>query len=126
MRSEKVKSEIVLECRRKLIFMREELLNRMRGTKFEITAHDKMSGDEVDQTVAQALENEYAIRQSRIRNQLLEIENALARIQRGEFGICEETQEIIEEDRLLALPYTRLSIEGAEIREAMSKRFVRL
>lgn len=126
MRNEKVKSEIVMECRRKLVLMREELLNRMRGTKLEVTAHEKMSGDEVDQTVAQALENEYAIRQSRIRNQLLEIDNALGRIQRGDFGICEETQEIIEEDRLLALPYTRLSIEGAEIREAMSKRYIRI
>ena len=34
--------------------------------------------------------------------------------------------EIAEEDRLLALPFTRLSIEGAEIRESVAKRFARL
>jgi len=125
MKKELLNSQIVIECKRKLILMREELLNRMRGTKLEITAHDKMAGDEVDQTVAQAFENEFASRQSRIRHQLLEIENALGRIQRGEFGFCEETNEPIEADRLLALPFTRLSIEGAEIREAVAKRFAR-
>ncbi len=120
-----VNSQIVMECKRKLVLMREELMNRMRGARLEITAHDKMAGDEVDQTVAQAFENEFAARQARTRSQLLEIENALSRIQRGEFGLCEETNEPIEAERLLALPFTRLSIEGAEIREATAQRFAR-
>jgi DnaK suppressor protein len=120
-----INQEIINECRKKLILMREDLMNRMRGAKLEITVQEKMSGDEVDQTVAQSLENHFAITQNRIRLQLLEIENALARIQKGQFGICEETQEPIEAERLLALPYTRLSIEGAELREALSRKFVR-
>ena len=44
-------------------------------------------------------------------------------MEQGIFGICEETEEQIEIERLLALPWTRLSIEGAEIREAVRKRF---
>jgi DnaK suppressor protein len=103
--------------------MREELLNSFRTHRLEVSAYDKMSGDEVDQTTAQASENEFALRASRIRNQLLEVEHALARIQRGEFGVCEETQEPIEAARLLAIPYTRLSLEGAEIREALKLKF---
>ncbi len=125
MKSQIVNIEIVKECRKKLILLREDLLNRMRGAVLEVSAYDKMAGDEVDQTVAQAFENEFAMRQTRTRNQLLEVENALARIQRGEFGLCEETHEPIETPRLLALPYTRLSIEGAEIRESIQKRFAR-
>jgi DnaK suppressor protein len=120
-----INREIISECRKKLILMREDLLNRMRGAKLEITVHEKMSGDEVDQTVAQSFENNFAIQQNRIRLQLLEIENALARIQKGQFGICEETNEPIEAERLLALPYTRLSIEGAELREVIAQKFVR-
>ena len=58
-----------------------------------------------------------------MRNQLLEIEFALARIENGEFGICEETNEPIEEQRLLTIPWTRLSIEGAEIRERYKKHY---
>mgnify|MGYP000852469493 FL=1 len=69
--------------------------------------------------------NQYLIIQDRIRHQLMEIEYALARIENGSFGICEETFEPIEGDRLLAIPYTRLSIEGAEIREQHSKKFAR-
>ena len=63
--------------------------------------------------------------QERIRNQLFEIDMALGRIERGVFGICEETFEKIETERLLAIPFTRLSIEGAEIREAVSQRYLR-
>ncbi len=44
---------------------------------------------------------------------------------RPAYGICEETEELIEEDRLLAIPWTRLSIEGAEIRESVNKRYAR-
>jgi len=120
-----LRQQVIRECRNKLLFMKEDLLNRMRNSRLEVTAQDKMSGDEVDQTVAQNIENQFAMNQSRLRMQLLEIENALARIQKGQFGICEETQELIEEQRLLALPYTRLSIEGAELREALSKKFAR-
>ena len=114
---------LVDECRSKLILMREDLMNTFRHHRLEVSAYDKMSGDEVDQTSAQALENDFAIRSSRIRHQLLEIEHALSRIQRGDFGICEETGEPIEHARLLAIPYTRLSLEGAEIREALRERF---
>lgn len=125
MKNSVLNSQIISECRQKLVLMKEDILNRIRGSKLEISVHDKMSGDEVDQTLAQAIENEFALKQNRMRTQLIEIETALARIQRGEFGICEETSEPIEVERLLALPYTRLCIEGAEIREAMTKRFAR-
>ncbi len=98
-------------------------MNHLRGARLEVSVQEKMSGDEIDQTVAQSIENDFARRQHRVRAQLLEVETALAKIQRGEFGVCEETQEPIETERLLALPYTRLSIEGAEIRESVDKRF---
>lgn len=117
--------ELLKTCRQKLLGLKQELLNRMRASHLEFAAQDKTSGDEVDQTVAQLAENSFLISQERIRNQLLEIEYALARIQNGNFGVCEETGEPIEIDRLLAIPYTRLSIEGAEIRESIEKRFAR-
>jgi DnaK suppressor protein len=36
-----------------------------------------------------------------------------------------KTEESIEPDRLKAIPWTRLSIEGAEIRESLNKRYAR-
>lgn len=122
---QRITNEIISECRQKLILMKQDLLNRIRGAKLEVSAYDKMVGDEVDQLVAQQAENNFVMNQNRIRTQLFEIELALSRIQSGQFGICEETEEPIEVERLLALPYTRLSIEGAEMRDAMAKKFAR-
>lgn len=118
-------NELVLECRAKLVRMKSELLNRAKSLRAEFAANDKNSGDEIDQTVAQLAENNFLASQERVRTQLMEIEFALSRIESGQYGICEETGEVIERDRLLALPFTRLSIEGAEIREAHTKRFGR-
>lgn len=115
--------ELIQECQRRLLQLKTDLLNRTQSQRLEITVADKMSGDEADQTVAQLAENNFLINHARMRTQLLEVQVALARIENGSFGICEETSEPIETARLLALPYTRLSIEGAEMRESKSLRY---
>lgn len=122
---EKVSTDLVQECKRRLLSQKQDLLNRLKTSHFEMSAHDKMAGDEADQCVAQLAENSFLANFERIRFQLLEIESALGRIENGQFGICEETSEPIEANRLLAIPYTRLSIEGAEIREAVAQRYAR-
>jgi DnaK suppressor protein len=117
--------QTISECRKKLVVMRQDILNRVRMSQLDFGHIEKSSGDEVDQTVAQLAENHFLISQERMRTQLLEIEYALARIENGTYGICEETEEPIEVDRLFAVPWTRLSIEGAEIQEATLRRFAR-
>jgi DnaK suppressor protein len=117
--------KLIQECQKKLLIMKQDLLNRARHIRSEFAQNDKNAGDEADQTVAHLAEHHFLVNQERLRQQLIEIEFALARIERGQFGICEETQEPIEQDRLLAIPYTRLSIEGAELREASQKRYAR-
>lgn len=115
--------EVIKVCQAKLVEMKRDLLNRAKVSRLEFMANDKNSGDEVDQTNALLAENHILSVNERIRFQLFEIENALAKIESGTYGICEETEEPIETLRLLAIPYTRLSIEGAEIREAFTKVF---
>ena len=117
--------ELIQQCRQKLLLMKNDLLNRSRHLRSEFAQNDKNSGDEIDQTVAHLAEHNFLISQERIRVQLMEIEFALGRIESGQFGTCEETLEPIEKERLLAIPYTRLSIEGAEIRDASRKKFAR-
>jgi len=56
-------------------------------------------------------------RREKLSVELQEIDQALHRIKQDTFGICEETGAPIEEKRLNAIPWTRLSLEGAEIRE---------
>jgi DnaK suppressor protein len=115
----------VQECRSRLVQLKSELLNRILGLRRDFSLEDKSSGDEIDQTVAQQSENTFLITQERLRRQVMEIEFALGRIESGHFGFCEETDEPIEVERLRALPYTRLSIEGAEIRERLDRKFAK-
>lgn len=114
----------IKECRRRLIEMRSDLLNRMRTAHRDFMSRDAQAGDEVDQSVSALEEHSFLIYQDRMRTQLLEVDQALARIESGRFGICEETDELIETERLKMMPWTRLSIEGAEIREQTLKQKV--
>lgn len=115
----------IRECRTRLIAMKIEILNQSRVALREFEARDHGGGDEADMTMALLAENNFLSSQGRLKDRLFEIESALARIEKGVYGICEETEEPIEIERLRVLPWTRLSIEGAEIREALTKRFVR-
>jgi DnaK suppressor protein len=118
--------KVVKECKRKLLETKMDLLNRIKNSRDRLSqGSEDTGGDEADQTSRLLQESEFISNQERIRSQLMEIEMALSRIEGGGFGICEETEEPIEVERLMAIPWTRLSIEGAEIREAMRKRYAR-
>lgn len=117
-------ASLVEDCKRRLLEAKADILNRVQGTRRDLYIEDK-GGDEADQTVRVLAEAEVLTMHDRMRSQLLEIELALNRIESGTYGVCEETEEIIEADRLRAIPWTRLSIEGAEIRESMKKRYAR-
>lgn len=124
MQNQRLSRDILQKCRHILLQEKQNLLNRVRAAAKDLSAAD-YSGDEIDQTVAQLQEHSALISQERARFQLMEIEMALARMEQGTYGICEETEELIEVQRLLAIPWTRLSIEGAEMREAVQKRFAK-
>jgi DnaK suppressor protein len=116
---------LLRECRAKLVNTRQDILNRVRTARAEFDTLDKSGGDEADQTMSLLAEQDFLAAQRRMTELLFEIDSALARIDNGTYGLCEETEEVIEFERLRALPWTRLSIEGAEIREAMQTRFAR-
>lgn len=116
--------DIVKECKTLLLDAKAEVLNRVRSARRDLHIEEK-GGDEADQTMRVLAEAETLTLHERLRTQLVEIEMALGRIENGTYGICEETEELIEPERLRAIPWTRLSIEGAEIRESMQKRYAR-
>ncbi len=119
-----VSERILKVCKEKLLNTKAELLNRVRDNYRDYQSRDR-GGDETDQAVDSLAEDHFLNTQDRLRKQLLDIEVALAKIDRGIYGICEETDEPIEPDRLLAIPWTRLSVEGAELREELSKRYAK-
>jgi DnaK suppressor protein len=115
--------DLIKSCKEKLLKAKSDLLNRSRQAAEHFNQIDKATGDEIDQSAAHQEEHTFLINQSRLKQQLLEVEYALSRIELGSYGICEETGEKIERERLLALPWTRLSIEGAEMRENAQKKY---
>ncbi len=119
-----ISKKLITECREKLLKTKAEILNRVQNSRAGFH-FDEKGGDEADQTMRVLAEAELLSLHERLRFQLVEIEGALGRIENGSFGICEETEEMIEPERLKAIPWTRLSIEGAEIRESVNKRFAR-
>ena len=121
----RISKTLVEECRTKLLDTKEHLLNRVREIRANLYSNDEKGGDEADQTVRVLNESEVLGQHDRIRKQLFEIEQALGRIETGTYGVCDETEENIEPERLLAIPWTRLSIEGAELRESMRRKYAR-
>ena len=118
--------DLIEKCKQKLISAKADILNRVRESRQDLyNTEDAKGGDEGDQTMRALAESEFLSMHERLRKQLMEIESALARIEKGLYGICEETEEAIEPERLLAIPWTRLSIEGAEIRESLGKKYAR-
>lgn len=72
------------------------------------------------------IEEEHALElrtRDRERKLLKKVEQALARIESGDYGWCEETGEAIGISRLLARPTANLSLEAQERRELRQKLF---
>ena len=114
----------IKECHQNLLEQKMKLMNRSRSIHEELRKHsNEKGGDETDQAVKSFMESGIVNNQHRLRHQLLEIEVALSKIAEGTYGICEETEEPIEAKRLKAIPWTRFSIEGAEIRESVQKQY---
>ncbi len=117
-----VAAKTIQTCKHKLLAFKADLMNQMQSMKADFILVDKSRGDESDLAAAHQEEHSFLITQSRLKSQLLEIEYALSRMEQGTYGYCEETDEMIETERLLAIPWTRYCIEGAEIRETMAKK----
>lgn len=119
-----VNPKVIQVCKEKLLEKKAELLNRVRSNYDDYKSRDR-GGDETDQALDVLAEEQFLNVSERLRHQLLEVEIALAKIEKGIYGVCEETEEPISQDRLLAIPWTRLSIEGAEMREDVTKRYAK-
>ncbi|MBS1962564.1 MAG: TraR/DksA family transcriptional regulator [Bdellovibrionales bacterium] len=117
----RTRAALLAECRKRLLKTKQDILNGLSSSREDIEVMN--GGDEADQAADfQQKAAALAMRESSLK-QLKEIDAALQRIEDNEYGVCEETEEPIEEERLLALPWTRLSVEGAEIRDRRRAKF---
>jgi len=106
--------------RAKLIHERDQLLDSAHRT----TLHLQEFESTPDPSDRASLEEDHTLElrvRDRERKLLHKIDEALARIDSGNYGWCEDTGEPIGIARLLARPTATLSVEAQEIHEARRK-----
>jgi DnaK suppressor protein len=102
--------------------LREDILKNADATT-ENLRENILVPDPADRAT---IEEEHALElrtRDRERKLLKKVEQALSRIDSGEYGWCEETGEAIGVSRLLARPTANLSLEAQERRELRQKLF---
>lgn len=98
-----------LEKAKKELTYIKEVLSRKNDSGTDTTASTlKLLEDGADTAEKESF-TQLAARQQKFIQQL---ENALARIKNGTYGICIETGKLIPKERLRAVPHTQHSIEA--------------
>jgi RNA polymerase-binding transcription factor DksA len=110
-------SGFVLKQRQRLLDLRDELVDAMSGMTGEIRnapEGSEASGSGMHQGDAgsDAYDRDFALSVlAKEQDALYEIEQALRRIDRGAYGICEMSGKTIPQARLEAIPFARLTVE---------------
>ncbi len=108
--------------RQKLLTLKEDILKNASETT-EHLRENILVPDPADRAT---IEEEHALElrtRDRERKLLKKVEQALGRIESGDYGWCEETGEPIGLNRLIARPTANLSLEAQERRELRQKLF---
>jgi DnaK suppressor protein len=101
----------------RLIAERDTLTRRLkerRGTLAGLATRRPDDSDWASDSADQSLLARLVDRDAKL---VIEVERALRKIEAGNYGTCEATGEPIGFDRLLARPWTRLSLAAKERRE---------
>jgi len=109
--------------RARLEEQKEDLLSNAGETTEHLREDTSIVPDPADRAT---IEEEHALElrtRDRERKLLKKISQALARIESGEYGFCDETGEPIGLGRLLARPTATLSLEAQQRRELKQKMF---
>ena len=110
--------------RQKLLRWRMELLDEVNETRTNLK---ETSLVEPDLGVRASVEADRSLElrtRDRARKLISKIDEALARIEGGSYGYCEETNEPIGIKRLEARPIATLSLEAQERHERMEKTYL--
>lgn len=108
--------------RRLLTRRLEELLREAEKTKNTVKGTEEPPSDPIDQASDQ-FERDFRLRlRDRESKLMVKIKEALAKIENGTFGICEECGEKISLKRLRARPMATLCIDCKHEQETLEKK----
>jgi len=121
--SEYMNDKQLAAFRVRLLRLKQDILNNAGETTEHLREDTVIVPDPADRAT---IEEEHALElrtRDRERKLLKKIEQALARIDAGDYGYCDETGEPIGVARLLARPTATLSLEAQQRRELKQKMF---
>ena len=95
-----------------LLAERQELAKRIQSHLGDVFV-EREPDDEVAQATYSVARDMNAATLERERKTMAEIEDALKRIAKGDYGLCESCETTISDARLRALPWARLCISCA-------------
>jgi len=108
--------------RRRLLAWRDELMQESQETLDNLRDRIYQEvGDEADRASRESDHSLELRTRDRYRKLLYKIDAALARMDDGSYGYCEDTGDIIGLKRLDARPIAKLSIDAQERREIREK-----
>jgi DnaK suppressor protein len=114
------------KAREALEGMRGQLLRAVQSELHQGREQSKDEGMDTYDLASDARDREISlILTDRDRDKLQAIDDALARVEDGSYGMCESCESDIAEGRLEALPFTRLCISCQAEREKEAKSMKR-
>jgi RNA polymerase-binding transcription factor len=114
------------KARETLEGMRKQLLENVRAELQEGREQTKDEGMDTYDLASDARDREInVILTDRDRDKVLAIDDALARVAEGSYGVCDGCESDIAEARLEALPFTRLCVNCQAEREKEAKTMKR-
>lgn len=121
MKEEYMCDEQIEFFRRKLVQWQEDLNNESKETIHNLQGEVRDIGDEAERA-SRETENTLELRtRDRYRKLLSKIRKTLVRLQEGDYGYCEDTDEEIGLKRLMARPIATMTIDAQERWELRQK-----
>lgn len=107
--------------RSKLTAWKNEIIHESRETLISLQKENINHADLADRASSESERSIELRARDRQRKLIAKIDSALARIVEGSYGYCEDTNEPIGINRLIARPIATLSIEAQERHERREK-----
>ena len=121
-----MRKSFLKKARETLLDMRAQLLRNVQSELQEGREQSKDEGMDTYDLASDARDREInLILTDRDRDKVQAIDDALARVEDGSYGLCESCEGDIAEARLEALPFTRLCISCQAEREKEAKTMKR-
>ena len=119
-------NDFLTSQKEKLLKQKMRIMSLMKENyQMEVMANSEDTIEDGDQAQIYVNQNvSFSLQENSIKT-LHDIELALEKIESGNYGICEETGEPIEQKRLEKQPWVRLCLEAQEELEREEKKFLR-